>query len=544
MGAATHEQPAPRERWGSRLGLILAMAGNAVGLGNFLRFPNEAANHGGGAFMVAYFVSLLLLGLPLMWMEWTIGRRGGALGYSSCPGMLQSLTRARWVRYAGAIGIVMPIIVVIFYVYVESWTLGYAVQSISGVLGAAENPARHFGEYIGADGGFLGQVGWSGSGAAYGFLLVTAVVNIWVLSRGLSKGIEVVAKIGMPLLVLAAVCLVARTLTLPDVEGRNVLDGLAVYWTPDWERLFRADAASIWLAAAGQIFFTLSVGSGAINTYASYVREDEDIALTGLATASANEFCEVILGGTLVIPATFLFFGMQGVAEYGSSSMGMAFIAMPAIFEQMPLPGLGAGPASVAVLGTLWFGLLFIAGITSSLALCQPAMAFLQDALGLTRRQAALAIGTVILLCVQPIVLLPGVLNEFNYWAGTFGLVAFSCLEVTLLMWVYGSRRAWEDLHRGAEVRLPGVFRLIMGWVTPLLLLGMLAWWGATQAWPILRLQVDPDGQPYSEAVAGNALLGRIVMLALVLGGMLLVAVAARRGHFRALDDASAEDRR
>jgi SNF family Na+-dependent transporter len=538
----TYAPPDQRERWGSRLGLILAMAGNAVGLGNFLRFPNQAVNNGGGSFMLAYFISLLLLGIPLMWIEWGIGRRGGALGYSTGPGMLQSLTRARWVRYAGALGIAMPLIIVIFYVYLESWTLGYAVQAVTGNLDAGAS-AAHFEEYTRlGNGGFLGSASLQGSWSAYGFFMVTALVNLWVLSRGLSKGIEMAAKIGMPILILAAVGLVARTLTLPDFEGRSAVDGLAIYWQPEWRQLFSAGAAGIWLAAAGQIFFTLSVGSGAINTYASYLTEDDDIALTGLATVSTNEFCEVILGGTLAIPAAYLFLGTQGVEDAASSSLGLAFIAMPQVFENMGFgSGAEAGGLAVAVFGGLWFGLLFLAGITSSLALSQPAMAWLQDAMGLTRRKAALVIGGLIILCVQPVILLPGVLGEFDYWAGTFGLVLFSTLEVILLMWVFGSKRAWAEIHKGADIRIPAVFRLIMTWITPLALLGMLGWWGFTQAWPILTLEVDSGGGAWGpgvlESQRGNIMLARWLMIGIVLLFVVLVAVAARRGHFRRLEE-------
>ncbi|MHC5209679.1 MAG: sodium-dependent transporter [Planctomycetota bacterium] len=540
MSTTDYAPPPSRERWGSRVGLILAMAGNAVGLGNFLRFPNQAAANGGGSFMLAYFVSLLLLGIPLMWMEWGLGRRGGSFGFSTCPGMFQSLTRRRWARYAGALGVVMPLIIVIYYVYIESWTLGFAVQSLTGQMTGAD-PGQHFGEYLGADTGFLGNATWQGSGQAYLFFLITIAVNLWVLSRGLTKGIETAAKIGMPILFLAAVALVARTLTLPDVDGRTVTDGLAIYWKPDIGSLLSPGAASIWLAAAGQIFFTLSVGSGAINTYASYLTEDDDIALTGLATVSTNEFCEVILGGTLAIPAAYLYFGMEGVTEFSSSNMGLAFVAMPKIFANAALPGVEAGPTSLAILGTLWFGLLFLAGITSSLALSQPAMAFMQDTMGLTRRKAAAVVGALILVFVQPVILLPGVLDEMDYWAGTFGLVLFSALEAILLMWVFGSDKAWAEIHKGADIRIPRLFKFIMTFVTPLVLLFMLGWWGWEQALPILRMEKSPSGTAYTpdmlESLQGNVWLARGLMLALALFFIILVAVASRRGHFRRLEE-------
>ncbi len=548
MSTTDYAPPEERERWGSRLGLILAMAGNAVGLGNFLRFPNQAVQNGQGAFMVAYFVSLLLLGIPLMWMEWGIGRRGGHFGFSTCPGMLQSLTKARWVKYAGAIGVVMPLLIVIYYVYIESWTLGYAVQSATGAL-TGEDPGAHFTKYLGGDGGFLGMEALQGSGWAYFFFAITIGVNLLVLSRGLSKGIELIAKIGMPVLLICAVALVARVLTLPDFEGRSAIDGLAIYWNPSqWgalfdnataQTLFGKASSAIWLAAAGQIFFTLSVGSGAINTYASYLTRDDDIALTGLATVSTNEFCEVVLGGTLAIPAAYVFTGMSGVMEASSGSMGLAFITMPTVFDQIPIFG---GASGIAVLGTLWFGLLFVAGITSSLALSQPAMAFMQDTMGLTRRKAALIIGAIILLFVQPVILMPGVLDEIDYWAGTFGLVLFSTVEVVLFMWVFGANRAWKEIHHGADIRIPRIFKALMTYVTPIVLLTMLFMWGKDVALGVLQFDVDPGGKAYTDDSKTGAIVGRSLMLVLFLFFAVLVGVAAKRGRFKAVENLPGED--
>ena len=536
MSTTDYAPPPDRERWGSRLGLILAMAGNAVGLGNFLRFPNQAVQNGQGSFMVAYFICLLLLGIPLMWMEWGIGRRGGHFGYSTAPGMFQSLTKMRLAKYVGALGVVMPLLIVIYYVYIESWTLGYAVQSATGAL-TGEAAGEHFNNYLGTGGGFLDNPAWQGTSTAYMFFGITVVANLWVLSRGLSKGIEVIAKIGMPILLLCAIALVARVLTLPEVDGRSAMDGLALYWQPDWQRLFSSEASIIWLAAAGQIFFTLSVGSGAINTYASYLTRDDDIALTGLATVSTNEFCEVVLGGTLAIPAAFVFLGSQGVLDASSGNMGLAFITMPQIFAQTPMFGMDPGPGSVQILGTLWFGLLFVAGITSSLALSQPTMAFFEDTLGFTRKKASVIVGLIIILCVQPVILLGGVLDEIDYWAGTFGLVLFSTIEVVLFMWVFGSNRAWAEIHHGSDIQIPRLFKFIMTWVTPLLLIGMLLMWGINDAWPVLTFEKDPSGNPYSELTRSNAQLARSLMLTLLAFFVGLVYVASRRGRFRSLEN-------
>ena len=127
----------PRDRWSSKLGVILAVAGSAVGLGNFLRFPGKVASNGGGAFMIPYFVSFLLLGLPLMWIEWTIGRFGGGFGHSTAPGMFHTMwKKSRFIKYFGVIGIFGPIIIFVYYTYVESWLLGYSLFAVTGEYSA------------------------------------------------------------------------------------------------------------------------------------------------------------------------------------------------------------------------------------------------------------------------------------------------------------------------------------------------------------------------------------------------------------------------
>ncbi|MGD8331725.1 MAG: sodium:calcium symporter, partial [Acidobacteriota bacterium] len=121
-----------QEKWATRVGLVLAMAGNAVGLGNFLRFPVQAAQNGGGTFMIPYFISFLLLGIPMMWVEWAIGRYGGGHGHSSTPGMLERLWNNPLAKYLGALGLFMPLTVMVYYTYVESWSLGYSLFSATG----------------------------------------------------------------------------------------------------------------------------------------------------------------------------------------------------------------------------------------------------------------------------------------------------------------------------------------------------------------------------------------------------------------------------
>ncbi|MBM3264005.1 MAG: sodium-dependent transporter [candidate division Zixibacteria bacterium] len=481
-----------RDAWASRMGLILAMAGNAIGLGNFLRFPVQAAQNGGGAFMIPYFAALLLVGIPLMWVEWTIGRHGGQYGYGTASGAFGTLTSsrrgARIANLLGVLGITVPLLFAIFYTYVESWTLAYSFFSITNQY----NGLLSIGEMSGFLAAFQGKVTnehFSGLTTGLIFFFITLFLNVYILSRGISAGIEKLAKIAMPLLFVFAFILVIRVWTLdapdPAKPENTVFNGFAFLWNPD---LSAIGSAKAWLAAAGQIFFTLSIGSGAILTYASYLKRRDDVALTGLTTSMTNEFAEVVLGASIAIPVAVAFFGVmetQMIAKGGSFDLG--FVAMPVIFQQLPFG---------AFFGMLWFLLLFFAGITSSVALCSPAMAFLQDQLKLSRGKAALLVGAVLLFWGLPVVLFlgHGYLDEYDFWAGTFLLVVFSLIEVIIFAWIFGIDRGWAELHEGAQIKVPVVFKYIIKYVAPIYLFGLLAFWGYQDGIPILTMATrNPD---------------------------------------------------
>ena len=276
------------ERWGSRLGLVLAMAGNAVGLGNFLRFPAQAAQNGGGAFLVPYLVALLVMGIPLIWVEWTMGRYGGQLGHHSTPGIFQSMGRHPMWKYLGVFGLWTNLIIAAYYLYIETWTMAFAGYSLVGGFSNPEMTGKKFHEMI--TGELPNQVfAVSRIGLVLFFACIS--INIYILSRGLAKGIEIVSKIGMPLLIGFGAVLAIRGLMIsPETDPKavaNPLVGLNFVWEPKYDRLTEP---SVWLAAAGQIFFTLSVGMGSAHCYASYLREQEDVTLTGATASWTNEF--------------------------------------------------------------------------------------------------------------------------------------------------------------------------------------------------------------------------------------------------------------
>ncbi len=507
----------PREAWASRIGLILAMAGNAIGLGNFLRFPVQAARNGGGAFLIPYFVALLLLGIPLMWVEWAIGRRGGSHhGHGSTPGMFQALAKARWVKYLGVLGLFNPLVVLVYYTYTESWTLAYSFFSATGKyfgITTRRDMSAFWDSFQSAQ---ASRFFSGGIETAYVFMLITLGINIFILYRGITAGIERLAKIAMPLLFLFALALAVRVLTLgapdPARPDWSVGNGLAYLWNPDFSQLTRS---TTWLAAAGQIFFTLSLGMGSIQCYASYLKRNDDLALAGLTTSMTNEFAEVILGGTIAIPVAVAFFGLaetQNIAAAGPFDLG--FQSMPIIFQKIHFGHL---------FGCLWFLLLFFAGITSSVAMGQPIMAFLQEEFGATRRKAAAILSVVVFLCIQPVVFFRPFSGEMDFWAGTFGLALFALVEVVLFAWVFGMDNAWEEITRGADIRVPRVFYYIIKYVTPVYLIVIFGFWTWQDALPTLMMRgVQPADRPAVVAA-------RLMMLAFLVGFLLLIGHAWRR---------------
>lgn len=576
------------ERWASRTGLVLAMAGNAIGLGNFLRFPRLAAEYGGGAFMIPYVVALLLLGIPLMWLEWSMGRFGGRHGHSTTIGMFTHIWRSPVARFLGTLGVSLPMLFVVFYTYIESWTLAYAWYSATGAHGVASVMAEELpspvanldagmlrqmlAEHDANHDGMLGAAEWPPDvrgfmeldanaddlvtrqemrpvldplasahtnrflreyqGVSHDenpqyfhtlwpaatFWLIAVAANTWIVSRGISGGIERLARVAMPVLFVFAAVLAARVLLLgtpdPAHPDRSVWAGLNYLWAPDFTALGNFN---VWLAAAGQIFFTLSIGTGTIQCYASYLRPDDDCALTGLTTTATNEFAEVILGATIAIPVSVAYFGIvstQAIASQGSFDLG--FVAMPLIFEQMPFGRLFA---------TLWFALLFFAGITSSVGLCQPMIAFLGEYYALSRRTAALACGGLMILLGLPLLLWfeTGYLDQYDFWVGTMGLVVLALAEVVVFCWVLGGKAMWRELTHGAQITIPNAVFYVLRFVVPVYLMVLLGGW----TWQSLDDAVFMRGVP-TEHVPYQWL-ARASIAGLIVGLFVLAQLAHRR---------------
>jgi SNF family Na+-dependent transporter len=465
------------ESWRSKIGVILAVMGSAIGLGNFLRFPGLAAQYEGGAFMIPYFIALLLLGLPIAWVEWAIGRYGGRKGFNSAPGIFRAVWSSKLAPYAGTMGLVVPVGIYMYYIVIETWCAYYAFHYLTGGLSLGVKDAKVYEAF------FLNLVGinangslFSGSGSnTFIFLIGCFLLNFFLIYRGLAKGIEIACKIAIPTLFICAILVLIRVLTLgtpnPDIPGQNVLNGLGFMWNPStatkslWQSLSNAQ---MWLDAAGQIFFSLSVGFGVIINYASYLKKDDDVLLSATASVSGNEFAEVALGGMITVTAAFIFLGAQGTQ---GSVFKLGFITLPLVFEYMPLGNL---------FGFLWFFLLFLAAITSSISMLQPCIAFFEEGLGTSRRTAVILLGFITLLGSFFVIYFSRdlvALDTFDFWIGTFCIYLLATSIVLIFGWSLGLEKGMAEIEMGSFLKLPKFVGFIIKYISPAYLIIIFILW-------------------------------------------------------------------
>jgi len=463
-------------QWKSQIGVIFAVMGSAIGLGNFLRFPGLAAQYEGGAFMIPYFIALILLGLPIAWAEWGIGRAGGRAGYNSAPGIFRALWKNPLSPYLGIIGLLVPVGIYMYYILIESWCLYYAWNYLAGNFPSGNHDPGHYKSVFNSLAGVEknGDIFLHNKEAIL-FLLICVMINFTFIYRGLARGIELVCKIAIPALFLCGIIILIRVLTLgtPDPlhPEQNVLNGLGFMWNLHtensslWKSLGNAE---MWLAAAGQIFFSLSVGFGVIINYASYLKKKDDLVLSAITSVGGNEFAEVALGGLITITAAFIFLGASGA---GGGTFQLGFITLPLVFESMPMGGL---------FGFLWFFLLFLAAITSSLSMLQPAIAFFEEGLAINRKTSIIILGFITLTGTSLILFFSAglvALDTFDFWVGTFFIFVFASIEVILFGWIFGIEKGLKELNEGASQKLPGYIGFVLKYVSPLYLIIIFVAW-------------------------------------------------------------------
>ncbi|MGB5246841.1 MAG: hypothetical protein WBN34_09870, partial [Woeseia sp.] len=510
---------AHKEAWGTRLGVILAVSGSAVGLGNFLRFPGTAAENGGGAFLIPYFIAFLLLGIPIGWAEWTMGRYGGRKGLHSAPAIIGVWGKGAPARYLGSLGVLIPLAVYFYYVLIESWCLSYAwdyatggigVRTIDSVAAQVAASTAYFNETTGSAAN--GSIFEGGLHRSLVFWMVAFGINVFFLYRGLSRGIELFCRWAMPAMAICAFIVLIRVLTLgtpdPAVPEQNVAAGLNFMWNPDYTAL---GDFQTWMAAAGQIFFSLSVGFGVIINYSSYMRRNDDVVLSSLTSSSTNEFFEVALGGMITLTAAVVFLGLTATQANTGGTFSTGFSALPVVFARMPFG---------YFFGAVWFFMLFLAAITSSLSMLQPAKAFFAEALGLSHQGATTL---VVALCVVGNLFVlwfsKGLvaMDTLDFWVGTFMIFIVAGVQIICFAWVFGIDKALAEAHIGAQLRIPRIFRFIIKYVSPtyLLIIFIGFCWNRVPDYVRSVLTAASDGNPDDRVAlySWGVILGTIALL-------------------------------
>ena len=338
-----------REGFGSKLGIIAAAAGSAVGLGNIYRFPCELGGNGGGAFLLVYLLIVLCLGVPVMLSEFVIGRRT----QKNPIGAFRTLKpKSAW-PILGYMGVFCAFVIMAFYSTVAGWTLEYIVKAVGNQFQGRDLEA------IEADFASFHNMGWKNVLWQCIFIFLTG----FVVFKGVAQGIEKYTKILMPLLLVILIVLGIRSVTLPGAS-----EGLRFLFKPDFSKI----TGPVMISALGQAFFSLSMGMGVLITYGSYISKEDNMTTSALSVTLADTLVAV-LAGVVIFPAAFSF-GVQPTA-----GMGLVFSTLPMIFNQM------AGGYFFCI---IFFVLLAVAALTSTISLLEVIVAYLVEELHLTRRWA------------------------------------------------------------------------------------------------------------------------------------------------------------
>ena len=402
---------AKRETFSGRKAFIMAAIGSAVGLGNIWRFPYTTYENGGGAFIIPYLIALLTAGIPLLFLDYAIGHRhrGGA-----------PLSYRRFSPHFEVFGwwqVMVNVIIGLYYAVVLGWAASYTYFSLNSAWG--DKPIDFFLHEFLKMGDIANGVSFEFVGMVTGPLIAVWLVALGVLSLGIKKGIS--SDILMPVLVVMFVALVVYSLFLPGAEK-----GLNALFTPDWSKLSNP---SVWIAAYGQIFFSLSICFGIMITYASYLKKDSDLTGSGLVVGFANSSFEV-LAGIGVFAALGFIAAAQGVevSEVAKGGIGLAFFAFPTIINKAPFG---------EVLGVLFFGSLTFAALTSFISVIEVIISAIQDKLRLRRAKATFIVGlpmmvvSVILFGTTTGLPMLDVLDKFvNY----FGIVAVAFVSLIVIV--------------------------------------------------------------------------------------------------------------
>lgn len=380
-----------RANFGSKLGVILASAGSAIGLGNIWRFPYETGNHGGAAFILIYLGCVILLGLPIMISEFLIGRRSEA----NTAGAYRVLAPGTQWKWVGRMGVLAGFLILSYYSVVAGWTLEYVMEAVTNSF-SGKKPE----EFIESFNTFSSNP-WRPVLWLVAFLLGTH----FIIVKGVERGIEKSAKIMMPTLFVIILILVACSVTLPGAEK-----GIEFLLKPDFSKV----TSEVFLGAMGQAFFSLSLGMGCLSTYASYFSKNTNLTKTAISVGIIDTIV-AILAGFIIFPAAF------SVGIQPDAGPSLIFITLPNVFQQ----AFSGMPVLAYIFSVMFYVLLAVAALTSTISMHEVVTAYLHEEFKLTRGRAAkLVTGSCIFLGIFCSLSL-GPTKEY----GLFGLGAFDLLD-------------------------------------------------------------------------------------------------------------------
>lgn len=434
--------------FGSRIGLIAATVGSAVGLGNVWRFPAETQANGGAAFLLIYIACVFILGIPVMLAEFSIGRAGR----SDAVGSLQNLGANRGWLAPGALSVLASYMILCFYMVVAGWTLEYLVQSLSGSL--FENVSGNVNAVFAARMKDYISTTWHPLLPTF----VMILLNIGILLGGVQKGIERLSNVLMPLLFLLLLIFCVKSLTL-----EKAAEGISFFLNPDWSVV----TSQTFLNALGQAFFSLSLGMGILVTYASYFPKSTDLARTAV-TVSLLDLLVAIMMGLIIFPAVMTF-GLQGEGIEGAT---LVFVTLPEVFMQMP----GSQLWSI-----LFFLLLTVAALTSTISIAEVSVAFIRDRFGLSRIGAVLLVMLPLFLFSTLCSLSQGVLSGFTIFGyNIFDFLDTAATNILLpivsiglciwLGWFYKGNLITREVDAGRDTAITGTVRFIIRYLAPILI--------------------------------------------------------------------------
>lgn len=444
-----------RDQWNSKLGFILAAIGSAVGLGNIWRFPYICATNGGGAFLIPYFFVILTAGIPILILEYTIGKnfKGGA-------GVAFARLNKRF-EWLGWWQTLCAFIILTYYSAIVVWVVAYIGYSFGLSWGA--DPTAFFLEFLGVTAS-AHELGGIQMHLVIPFLIIWAIVA-FILYKGINKGINMACKICLPILMVCIVILVVRGITLP-----GAVDGLAYMFTPDWAALKNP---SVWVAAYGQVFFSLSICFGIMLAYSSYLPKKTDVVNTACITATANHGFELFAGiGVFSIMGYMAFSQGVDVSEVASGGIGLAFMTFPTAINS--LPGLNA------LFGICFFGALFTAGITSQISIFQAVISSFEDKFEMSHKKAVTVVFFPALIVSLLFITGAGlnILDIVDHFINNIGIAAAGLLEIFLIGWFFNLEKLRQAANEFSNFSI-GKWWLYALKIVTVLGLGVMTIWNA-----------------------------------------------------------------